>query len=218
MKVTIADGVTIINEGTFKECVLMSKVTIPASVKVIRVDAFKDCAILRNVYYGGSKAEWEELLIYGGNEKLTSARIHYNSAGSSGGSTETPDNTPKYDSSLADTTLMPTPSQTTISYGDSIILHVDPSKIPEGGYAEWYPSNGNFSYSVSADGTTCTITPEKSGNTKFTALIYDAEGNIVSADEQIMTSKAGLFDKIIAFFKKLFGATKIIPQGFKFIF
>ncbi|MBO5858209.1 MAG: leucine-rich repeat domain-containing protein [Clostridia bacterium] len=110
------------------------------------------------------------------------------------------------------------PTTTTISYGDSIVLHIDPSKIPEGGYVEWYPSNGNFGYSVSSDGTTCTITPNKKGDTTFTATVYDAEGNIISADEQVMTSKAGFFDKIIAFFKKLFGLTKTIPQIYKGIY
>ena len=49
-------------------------------------------------------------------------------------------------------------------------------------------------------------------------FIYDAEGNIVSADTQTMTSKAGFFDKFVAFFKKLFGATKVIPQAFNGIF
>jgi hypothetical protein len=78
-------------------------------------------------------------------------------------------------------------------------------------------SNG-LAYEVNEDGTTCTITPSKSGDTTFTAVVCDAKGNAVSADEQAMTSKAGFFDKIIAFFKKLFGMTKVIPQAFKGIY
>lgn len=69
---------------------------------------------------------------------------------------------------------------------------------------------------VSADGTTCKISPSSSGDTTFTATVYDADGNTVSADEQTMTSKAGFFQKIIAFFKKLFGLTKTISNVFKF--
>ena len=107
------------------------------------------------------------------------------------------------------------PTQTTISYGDSIILHIDASKIPEGGYVEWTASNGNFDIAVSANGMTCTITPSSKGDTTFTATVYDADGNAVSSDEQVMTSKAGFFDKLIAFFKKLFGLTKTIPQLYK---
>jgi hypothetical protein len=111
------------------------------------------------------------------------------------------------------------PSTTTISYGDSIILHADMNEaLPSGWSFKWSASNGNFDYSVSADGTTCTITPSKSGDTVFTATVYDAEGNEICKDEQTMTSKAGFFDKIIAFFKKLFGLTKVIPQAFNSIY
>lgn len=117
------------------------------------------------------------------------------------------------------TDIIKQPTQTTINYGDSIILHiVDTAMIPAGGKVEWHPSNNNFSHFVSSDGITCTITPNKKGDTIFTATIYDMEGNVVSTDEQVMTSKAGFFDKIIAFFKKLFGLTKTIPQIYKGIF
>lgn len=108
------------------------------------------------------------------------------------------------------------PSITTINYGDKIILHADLTRIlPNGWEVKWTASNGNFSYSVSDDGTTCTISPSSSGDTIFTASVVDANGNIISTDEQIMTSKAGFFQKIIAFFKKLFGLTKTIPQIYK---
>lgn len=108
------------------------------------------------------------------------------------------------------------PSTTTISYGDSIILHVDASKIPEGGYVEWTTDNANFTITkTSADGKTCTVTPSVSGETTFTATVYDADGNAVGTDTQTMTAKAGFFQKIIAFFKKLFGLTKIIPEAFR---
>ena len=106
------------------------------------------------------------------------------------------------------------PSTTTISYGDSIILHADiDGELPSGYYVEWTASNGNFSWT--ADGETCKISPKSSGNTTFIATIYDAEDNPVSSDEQIMTSKAGFFDKIIAFFKGLFGLTKTYSDIFK---
>ncbi len=104
------------------------------------------------------------------------------------------------------------PSQTEITYGDSIVLHVDVD-LPAGAKVVWKPSNENFSCEVSADGKTCTISPEKSGDTKFTAYVVDENGNVISEEySQTMTSKAGFFQKIIAFFKKLFGLTKTIPQ------
>ena len=110
------------------------------------------------------------------------------------------------------------PTETVISYGDSIILHVEVAEIPNGGYVEWTSSNNNFDVEVSADGSACTITPKSSGDTTFTATVYDKNGKAVSSDEQIMTSKAGFFDKIIAFFKGIFGLNKTYPNVFKGIF
>ena len=111
------------------------------------------------------------------------------------------------------------PSTTTISYGDSIILHADINgTLPAGARIEWTASNGNFDMSVSADGTTCKISPKSSGKTVFTATVYDQNGNVISSDTQEMTAKAGLFDKIVAFFKKIFGMTETIPEAFKSIF
>ena len=108
------------------------------------------------------------------------------------------------------------PSQTEISYGDSIILHVDAENLPEGATIKWTADNGNFTYTASADGTTCTVSPSASGDTTFTATVYDKDGNEIGSDTQTMTAKAGFFQKLIAFFKKLFGLTKVIPEMIKF--
>lgn len=112
-----------------------------------------------------------------------------------------------------------TPSVTTISYGDVIILHTDiTGALPAGASIKWDASNGNFAMDVSSDGTTCKISPKSSGDTTFTATVVDADKNVISSDEQTMTSKAGFFDKIIAFFKKLFGLTKVIQQSLNTIY
>lgn len=111
------------------------------------------------------------------------------------------------------------PSITTIKYGDAIILHADLSEpLPEGAYIKWTADNGNFSYTASKDGTTCQITPSKTGNTTFTATVCDSSGNEIQSDTQTMTSKAGFFQKIGAFFRKLFKLTKIYPEVFRYIF
>ena len=120
------------------------------------------------------------------------------------------------DSDIQNNEIILTPSTTTISYGDSMILHVDGLKIPEGGCVEWTTDNANFTIvETSDDGKTCTVTPSVSGETTFTATVCDADGNAVGTDTQTMTAKAGFFQKIIAFFKKLFGLTKIIPEVFR---
>lgn len=104
------------------------------------------------------------------------------------------------------------PSRTTINYGDSIYLHaiVD---LPAGAEVVWEASNSNFTYSLSADGKSCFISPASNGETEFTAKVIDSNGNVISEIRtQKMTSKAGFFQKIIAFFKKLFGLTKVYPE------
>ena len=111
-----------------------------------------------------------------------------------------------------------TPSQTEIKYGDSIVLHADVDKIPEGAKIVWTADNSNFTYTVSADGTTCTVSPAANGTTTFTVTVVDERGNVISSDTQTMTAKAGFFQKLIAFFKKLFGLTKVIPEAFKGVF
>lgn len=115
---------------------------------------------------------------------------------------------------------IPKVSTSTIDYGDSIVLHFNTDvALPAGAKIVWSTDNGNFSYSVSADGKTCTITPQKSGDTTFTAKVVDANGKAISEEyTQKMTSKAGFFQKLIAFFKKLFGLTKIIAQAIKYDF
>lgn len=109
------------------------------------------------------------------------------------------------------------PSQTEIKYGDSIILHADIEGVfPKDAEIVWTADNANFTIvEVSADGKACTVTPSANGDTVFTAKIVDENGKEICSDTQTMTSKAGFFRKVIAFFKKLFGMTKVIPGLFK---
>ncbi len=116
-----------------------------------------------------------------------------------------------------DTVVIRIPSQSTVAYGDSIILHADTENLPDGASIVWSANNNNFKIvSHSIDGENCTVTPVATGDTVFTATVVDADGNEISSDTQTMTAKAGFFQKIIAFFKKLFGLTKVIPEVFKF--
>lgn len=113
-----------------------------------------------------------------------------------------------------------TPSVTTVKYGDSIILHAEVTGVlPDGAKIVWEASNENFEVvEVAADGSTCTITPKSSGETTFTAKVVSSDGEVLAEDTQTMTSKAGLWDKIVAFFKKIFGLTKTIPQIYRGVF
>lgn len=113
-----------------------------------------------------------------------------------------------------------TPSVTEISYGDTILLHAALSEsLPDGAYIKWEINNSNFTIQPSSDGSTCKLTPQNNGNSEIRVYITDEDGNVIGGnDVQIMVSKAGFFQKIIAFFKKIFGMTKNIPQFYNGIF
>lgn len=81
-RVTIPEGVTSIGEDAFWGSGLTS-VTIPKSVASIGDLAFSDCTSLTDVYYSGSKEDWDNISIGNGNEQLLNATIHYNQTGPS---------------------------------------------------------------------------------------------------------------------------------------
>ena len=113
-----------------------------------------------------------------------------------------------------------TPSKIIINYGDSIWLHANiEGELLSGAKIIWTPSNNNFEIvEVSADGMSCKITPKSSGTTTFTFSVVDVDEKVLTTDTQDLTAKAGLWQKIVAFFKKLFGATKTYPELYKSLF
>ena len=76
--ITIPDGITTIKSGTFFSCDNLTSVTISSSVTSIGKDAFDLCRDLKDVYYCGTKAQWEKITIDVGNTSLTNATIHFN--------------------------------------------------------------------------------------------------------------------------------------------
>jgi len=80
--VVIPDGVTSIDLSTFNGCSGLTSVTIPSSVTEIKFYAFFGCSGLRDVYYGGSEAQWNAIKIeFENDDPFLSAAIHYNSTG-----------------------------------------------------------------------------------------------------------------------------------------
>ncbi len=78
-RVSIAEGVRIIQDKAFSKCTALTEIRIPASMKTIERSAFKDCAALQKVYYEGTQEEWSNIQVSSlGNECLTSAQIIYN--------------------------------------------------------------------------------------------------------------------------------------------
>ena len=77
--VIIPSGVTSINYETFNGCTSLTSVTIPSSITSIEWEAFDGCKSLTDVYYSGTKEQWNKIAIEEYNKPLLNAKIHYNS-------------------------------------------------------------------------------------------------------------------------------------------
>ena len=107
------------------------------------------------------------------------------------------------------------PKTKTINCKDGILIRPNFAFIPEGATVEWTASNGCFNVSVDAEGNLKAIS-NSSGDTTFTAKVKLEDGTYMTdmyGNEVVSTttvkSNAGFFQKLIGFFKSLFGATKI---------
>ena len=107
------------------------------------------------------------------------------------------------------------PKTKSINYKDGVVIRPKFTNIPEGAVIEWTVSNSNFNYTVDAAGN-LTAMSNASGDTTFSAKVKLVDGTYMTdmygneiVDETTVTSKAGFFQKIIGFFKSIFGATKV---------
>jgi len=69
--------VTAIDLYSFTDCEGITSVTIPGSIVAIGEGAFDGCTALTDVYYAGSEADWEKIIIAADNDPLLQATIHY---------------------------------------------------------------------------------------------------------------------------------------------
>ena len=113
-------------------------------------------------------------------------------------------------------------STTTINYGDTLILHADigETALPEGYSILWTVEGTGVNIRQSEDGMACEVTSIQKGNVTIKATIVDengeavtgVDGNEISASQQL-TSKVTFWQKIVSFFKNLFGISRIILQS-----
>ena len=79
-EVNIPETVTSFGAFSFKNCESLKKVEFPATLTEIGRDAFADCTALEEVVYEGNKKGWSAIDIRPGNERLTNAKITYQTA------------------------------------------------------------------------------------------------------------------------------------------
>lgn len=83
--VVIPDGLTKIQYGLFGGCENLSYIVIPKTVTTIEAVAFAECNSLTDVYFQGTREEWDNMSIdfnkysseLNGNDPLLNATIHY---------------------------------------------------------------------------------------------------------------------------------------------
>ena len=59
--ITIPNSVTSIDNYAFKNCTNLKSITIPNSVTSINYSVFSGCTSLKDIYYEGTKSQWEKL-------------------------------------------------------------------------------------------------------------------------------------------------------------
>ena len=76
--IEIPDGMAKIGSSAFSHCDMLESLVIPDSMKVIGNGAFQYCDALTDVYYSGSKEQWNTISFGSSNYPLRLATIHYN--------------------------------------------------------------------------------------------------------------------------------------------
>ena len=75
--IEIPSGVRHIGDSTFYWCSSLNSIVIPASVMSIGSNAFQYCSNLDAIYFGGSKADWQDMTIGYNNEYLLDADVYF---------------------------------------------------------------------------------------------------------------------------------------------
>lgn len=79
--VTIPSGMTSIGNRVFEDCSALTTLYFPKTLEVVNSSAFRNCTQLHEVFYEGSKEEWNETTIGANNLELQNAIVHYNVTG-----------------------------------------------------------------------------------------------------------------------------------------
>ena len=104
------------------------------------------------------------------------------------------------------------PGTKTIKYGEKLRLTAEAVNLPEGAKLYWYVDGAK-----KGEGTTFEVSPT-SGTVEVTVKIVDKNGNpyaeAQTSDSQRVSVNSGFFQKIISFFKNLFGLNRTVIQYF----
>ncbi len=150
----IPSGIIEIEESAFFLCNNLTSISIPKSVTKIDRKAFLGCFNLTEVYYDGSKEEFEAITIESENDILTNANIHYTDS-----------------SSASSVTLNKTEIEIAVGESETLTAAVEPSDA-ENKSVTWKSSNTNVATvedgvvkALKAGTATITVTTDDGGKT-----------------------------------------------------
>ena len=105
----------------------------------------------------------------------------------------------------------------TINYGETAVIYVTNTDLPAGTQLVWTISGNGVNITPSADGMSCTVKSTDNGTATVTVTAYDKNGNILKSDtgriisaSQAIISKASFIQKVVAFFRNLFGKKSLM--------
>ncbi len=75
--IELPDGIPSIGSSAFKFCIQLTSITIPDSVTSIGDRAFNGCNSLTDIYYSGTRAQWNDITVGVLNESLLNATVHF---------------------------------------------------------------------------------------------------------------------------------------------
>ena len=75
--IAIPNNVTSIGSNAFLNCFTLTDVTVGGNVTTISGNAFANCVSIKRVFYNGTQAQWEDIDVGAGNDRLLNATIHY---------------------------------------------------------------------------------------------------------------------------------------------
>ncbi len=81
LSLTLPDSVLTIESHAFDLCPELKRFVFGKGIESVGIGAFDGCSGLSQVYYPGSRAEWERVDVKGINEELLNANFHFDSAG-----------------------------------------------------------------------------------------------------------------------------------------
>lgn len=111
---------------------------------------------------------------------------------------------------IASVKIKNNPGSKTINYGETLRLTAEAANLPDGAKLYWYV-NGD----KKGEGTTFEVSPS-SGSVEVKVKVVDKNGSNFSdgeiSDSQRVSVNSGFFQKIISFFKNLFGMNRTVIQ------